>query len=81
MEALEVALLWQMKEYVLWLKATIVEYIVNHPINKLFTEDERMLVSSRFMRWWYYDINQEEEGDSASEGEEVRWGDTEKIVA
>ena len=40
MEALEVALLWQMKEYVLWLKATIVEYIVNHPINKLFTEDE-----------------------------------------
>ena len=70
MEALEVALLWQMKEYVLWLKATIVEYIVNHPINKLFTEDERMLVSSRFMWWWYQDFIWEEEDYIASKGEE-----------
>ena len=50
-EVLEVAGLWTVKEYILRDKATIAEYIMNHPIYGLCTGLEGMPGSRRYM-WW-----------------------------
>ena len=43
---------WPMKEYIKMRKATIVEYIVNHPIYEMWTGAERMPGYIRLIRWW-----------------------------
>ena len=63
--------LWPIKEYIWRRQATIAEHIVNCPIYELCTATEKMLGSSIFMRWWYQEINPEEEGDGASKGVDI----------
>ena len=50
------------------------EYIMNLPIYKLCMEVDRMPVLIRFVQWWYYDLNQEEEGNGTSKGLEREVG-------
>ena len=59
-EAMEEAGMWPMKLYIQRRKANITEYIVNHPINKLCAEVERMPGTNRLMRWWYQELNLDE---------------------
>ena len=41
---------------------------------ELYTRAEWMPEYIRFMGWWYQDLNQEKEGDGASEGAEREVG-------
>ena len=58
-EALEAAGLWSIKNYIWRRQATISEYIDNRPIYELFTDPERIMVSSRLLRWWDKDLTRE----------------------
>ena len=49
-EAVEVAGMCPMKEYIWRHQATIAEYNVNHPIYELCVGEERMPVSRRFIQ-------------------------------
>ena len=57
-EALEVADLWPLKEYIQRRQANIAEYITNHPIYELCMGAERITGFIRFIRCWDQDITQ-----------------------
>ena len=50
-DALEIAWLWPIKEYIQRRQATIAEHIACQPIYELFTGVEKFPGSSKFMRW------------------------------
>ena len=52
-EALEVADLWPLNEYIQRRQANIAEYITNHPIYELCMGVDQMPGSSMFLWWWY----------------------------
>ena len=52
-EVLEVTGIWPMREYVRRRQATIVECFIGRKIYEMYTGEERMEASSRFLRWWH----------------------------
>ena len=50
--ALETTGIWMIREYVISQKATIMEYVAGIPMCKILIGAERLVVSSRLLRWW-----------------------------
>ena len=69
-EALELAGMWPMQEYVRRRQATIEDCIATRLIYELCTGAEHMQGSSRILRWWEQDYSQEGAGNGASGGVE-----------
>ena len=50
--ALDVTVIWSIREYVRRRQEKIAEYVAGRPIYELCTGADRMEGSSRFIRWW-----------------------------
>ena len=65
-EALEIEVLWSMKEYIQRQQASITEYISNETIYEICNGEEQIQDSSMLLRWWYQDFTWEDEGNDSS---------------
>ena len=60
-EALKTSGIWKIKEYIQWRQDTSVVQADCQPIYKLYTGEERMRGTSKFMRRWEQDVGREVE--------------------